>query len=246
MAALKSQIGALEKEIENSGLKNLNVEVKSKITILEKRFQEKKEEIETLKRNSTELTKNVDSIKSKYENENLRQIEVLGGKIASLEKSVNSQIPRELSKMESMQQVISENENSLKIFKKSLDSSIHEMEKLQSKLDQTVCKVDLQSKIDSLETKVEVKFDSSLKKSNEAQNCLSEWLSKLSIKCEESEKGIELCNKAIETNLENFEKFRSNCAEIVCKSELQVTIYCKAINQRRGGCTIQKQFSCLF
>ena len=60
MAALKSQIGGLEKEIENSDLKNLNLEVKSKIGILEKRFHEKKEEIETLKRNSTEMSKNVD------------------------------------------------------------------------------------------------------------------------------------------------------------------------------------------
>ena len=85
-----------------------------------------------MKRNSTELSKNVD----KCEKENSKQIENLNGKVSVLEKSVNTQIPKELSKMESMHKMISENEKSVSNLKKSFDSNGQEMEKLKTKVGQ--------------------------------------------------------------------------------------------------------------
>ncbi len=85
-----------------------------------------------MKRNSTELSKNVD----KCEKENSKQIENLNGKVSILEKSVNTQIPKELSKIESMQKMISENEKSVSTLKKSLDANGQEVEKLKTKVGQ--------------------------------------------------------------------------------------------------------------
>ena len=61
--------------------------MKNQMNSIEKRFQEKKDEVETIKRN-------------------LKQIDSLEGKVLNLEKSVNNQIPKELAKIESMQKLI--------------------------------------------------------------------------------------------------------------------------------------------
>ncbi len=80
------------------------------------------------------MSKNVD----KCEKENSKQIENLNGKVSILEKSVNTQIPKELSKIESMQKIISENEKSVSTLKKSLDANGQELEKLKTKVGQVL------------------------------------------------------------------------------------------------------------
>jgi hypothetical protein len=48
--------------------------------------------LESLKRNLTETTKNVESVKSRFEKETLKQIENLETKVAGMERSVNVQV----------------------------------------------------------------------------------------------------------------------------------------------------------
>ena len=169
---------------------------------MEKRFQEKKDEVETIKKN-------------------LKQIDHLEAKVLNLEKSVNNQIPKELAKIESMQKSITENEKTLQNLKKSLDSSNQEIEKLNSKNGQTNLKIDLQSKIDNLGNKLEIKIESGLKKTTESQNCLNDWLTKLSQKSEENEILNENFKKSFKSNGQDLLVLKEKMSQIVSKSELQ-------------------------
>jgi len=206
---LKSQISSLDKVIESSGLKTLSVDLKSKISILEKRFQEKKDDVETLKRNSTEVSKNVEALKTKVEKENPKQMESLEGKVSSLEKYVNNQIPKELTKLESMQKIVTENEKSVNSLKKSLDSSNQEFEKLNLK---TV------SKIDNLGNQLE----SGLKKTSESQNCLSDWLTQLSLKSEENERLNESFKKSLQSNGQDLLVLKEKVSQMISKTDFQL------------------------
>ncbi len=55
-------------------------------------------------------------------------------------------------------------------------------------------------KIENLENKIEIKFESALKKNTDGQNILSEWLATLSKKSEENEKSIETLKKNLDTS----------------------------------------------
>jgi len=160
------------------------------------------------KRNSDDLNKNFEALKNKFEMETLKQIEIFEEKLASVEKNVKNQIPKEMSRIDSGQRTMSDT------IHKQVETANQEIEKINVKVAQTVSKSDLHARMENLETRIQMKFDSALQKNTEGQNVLKDWLDKLSQKSEENEKHFETLKSLFPEN-------GIDLTQVVSKSELE-------------------------
>ena len=159
ISTLKKQVGTLDKAIDGSGLKNLSSDLQSKMSTLEKHMQEKKDDLDAVKRSSDELGKNFETLKNKFEMETLKQIEIFEEKLALVDKNVKNQIPKEIARIDTAQKLISDQSDSIR----------QQVEAANSRVAQNVSKSDLQARIENLETRIQMKVDVSLQKNTDAQ-----------------------------------------------------------------------------
>ena len=159
ISTLKKQVGTLDKAIDGSGLKNLSSDLQSKMSTLEKHMQEKKDDLDAVKRSSDELGKNFETLKNKFEMETLKQIEIFEEKLALVDKNVKNQIPKEIARIDTVQKLISDQSDTIR----------QQVEAANSRLAQNVSKSDLQARIENLETRIQMKVDASLQKNTDAQ-----------------------------------------------------------------------------
>ena len=159
ISTLKKQVGTLDKAIDGSGLKNLSSDLQSKMSTLEKHMQEKKDDLDAVKRSSDELGKNFETLKNKFEMETLKQIEIFEEKLALVDKNVKNQIPKEIARIDTAQKLISDQSDTIR----------QQVEAANSRLAQNVSKSDLQARIENLETRIQMKVDASLQKNTDAQ-----------------------------------------------------------------------------
>ena len=87
---------------------------------------------------------------------------------------------------------------------------------------QVITKNEVQVKIENLENKIEIKLESSLKKTTDGQNILSEWLATLSKKSEDNEKSLETLKKNIDNSGQDLEQVKTKFGQIVSKNEFQI------------------------
>ena len=159
ISTLKKQVGTLDKAIDGSGLKNLSSDLQSKMSTLEKHMQERKDDLDAVKRSSDELGKNFETLKNKFEMETLKQIEIFEEKLALVDKNVKNQIPKEIARIDTAQKLISDQSDTIR----------QQVEAANSRLAQNVSKSDLQARIENLETRIQMKVDASLQKNTDAQ-----------------------------------------------------------------------------
>ena len=209
----------MDKSIEGSGLKTLGVELKSKTALLEKRLQEKKEDLDSVKRSLSEAEKGLGALKVRLEKETSKQLENFEAKISSLERSVNVNIPKEFAKIDSGQKA--ENDRAVQNIRKQVEANNQELEKLNTKLAQAATKSDLQTQLESLETRLDLKLDSVTKKSGESQNILNDWLTKLSQKSEEAEKSFEDFRKSLQRAEQESKALKDKLDLAATKTELK-------------------------
>ena len=87
---------------------------------------------------------------------------------------------------------------------------------------QVITKNEVQVKIENLENKIEIKLESSLKKTTDGQNILSEWLATLSKKSEDNEKSLETLKKNLDSSGQDLEQVKTKFGQIVSKNEFQI------------------------